>query len=352
MDIKKFNLKWTSSLTALRNFGYDIPWETVIAKYLSKFPNANRDLFDLFSGQLESTRNMEIVDHAEHGGGGGKRFQPKNQGNTSGSSVSGEKTFVENNQQHQKNKQHQNSNQHHNKSEKSTAYILENNPNSVNPEVASTDVPNVSSVTSVNAIVRSTYPAQKLKPLSVLLSLPCNKEDPSLLEQLRTHDTEAYSTMVSSRCTLLDSACKNHIVNECSLFFSYDSMGSLDVQTANAGILSTSTSGTCYFRVPLDGSSQFLVLELIDCLHAPEAPVNLISLGAMLKNGFSFKMDSSTVEIYPDGIPHHAVADIVRRLCVMRGNFIDPKDGGASAPLPIAMPVFVPQIPNGSLFHE
>ncbi|KAJ3745228.1 hypothetical protein EV360DRAFT_11057, partial [Lentinula raphanica] len=37
MDIEKFNLKWTSSLTTLQNFGYDIPWETLIAKYLAKF---------------------------------------------------------------------------------------------------------------------------------------------------------------------------------------------------------------------------------------------------------------------------------------------------------------------------
>ncbi|KAJ3817369.1 hypothetical protein F5880DRAFT_1450833, partial [Lentinula raphanica] len=76
-----------------------------------------------------------------------------------------------------------------------------------------------------------------------------------------------------------------------------------------------------------------LVIELVDCLHTPEAPVNLISMGAMLENGFTFQMKSSHVEVYPVDHQSYAVADIV-------------------SPFSIAMPVFVPRIPNGSLFHE
>ncbi|KAJ4486649.1 hypothetical protein C8J55DRAFT_487622 [Lentinula edodes] len=89
MDIEKFNLKWSSTLTTLRNYGYDIPWDTLISKYISKLPSGpryvylkqtleedfdqpgvipNRDLFDKFAIRLENTRNRELLDLADSGG--------------------------------------------------------------------------------------------------------------------------------------------------------------------------------------------------------------------------------------------------------------------------------------------
>ncbi|KAJ3848587.1 hypothetical protein EV368DRAFT_68138 [Lentinula lateritia] len=76
MDIEKFNLKWSSTLTMLQNYGYDIPWDTLISKYISKLPSGpqyiylkqvleeefdepgvipNRKLFDKFASRLENT---------------------------------------------------------------------------------------------------------------------------------------------------------------------------------------------------------------------------------------------------------------------------------------------------------
>ncbi|KAJ3846025.1 hypothetical protein EV368DRAFT_15134, partial [Lentinula lateritia] len=45
MDIEKFNLKWGSTLTTLRNYGYDIPWDTLILKYILKLPSGPRYVY-------------------------------------------------------------------------------------------------------------------------------------------------------------------------------------------------------------------------------------------------------------------------------------------------------------------
>ncbi|KAJ3859507.1 hypothetical protein EV359DRAFT_68099 [Lentinula novae-zelandiae] len=104
MDIEKFNLKWSSTLTTLRNYGYDIPWDTLILKYISKLPSGpcyvylkqtleeefdqpgvipNRDLFDKFTIRLENTRNRELLDLADSGGGTyNRRFQRTGNGGT------------------------------------------------------------------------------------------------------------------------------------------------------------------------------------------------------------------------------------------------------------------------------
>ncbi|KAJ3858841.1 hypothetical protein EV359DRAFT_87137 [Lentinula novae-zelandiae] len=55
MDIEKFNLKWSLTLTTLRNYGYDIPWDTLILKYISKLPSGCKTWVEI------GLRNNEIV---------------------------------------------------------------------------------------------------------------------------------------------------------------------------------------------------------------------------------------------------------------------------------------------------
>ncbi|KAH7876848.1 uncharacterized protein C8R40DRAFT_1013814, partial [Lentinula edodes] len=93
-----------------------------------------------------------------------------------------------------------------------------------------------------------------------------------------------------------------------------------------------------------------LILEMHDCLYAPDAPVNLLSVGAMLEHGFTFTITPQMVQIHPDP-DRFTIADVIRRLCVLRGKFLLPKDG-ISDFIHIAMPVFLPRTPNGALFHE
>ena len=51
------------------------------------------------------------------------------------------------------------------------------------------------------------------------------------------------------------------------------------VKTANCGILKTLACGDVKFHVPF--GQQQIILTLRDCLHAPDAPLNLLSVGAM-----------------------------------------------------------------------
>ncbi|KAJ3859372.1 hypothetical protein EV359DRAFT_86490 [Lentinula novae-zelandiae] len=105
INIEKFNLKWSLTLTTLRNYGYNIPWDTLISKYISKLPSGpqyvylkqmleedfdqpgvipNRNLFNKFAICLENMRNRELLDLADSGGGTYNRcFQHNGTGGTS-----------------------------------------------------------------------------------------------------------------------------------------------------------------------------------------------------------------------------------------------------------------------------
>ena len=86
--------------------------------------------------------------------------------------------------------------------------------------------------------------------------------------------------------SLLDSGCTNHIFRDRTVFWTYDSALATPVKTANCGFLNTLACGSVHFR--LKSGSQSAVFVLKDCLHAPDAPINLISVGAMTEKGAIF----------------------------------------------------------------
>ncbi|KAG6807918.1 hypothetical protein H0H92_006002 [Tricholoma furcatifolium] len=81
---------------------------------------------------------------------------------------------------------------------------------------------------------------------------------------------------------LLDSGCSTHIIRDRRYFWSYDESGAVDVGTANCGILSTLARGEVRFRAHVDGKHVVFILR--DCLHAPDVPINLLSVGSMVEN--------------------------------------------------------------------
>ena len=95
--------------------------------------------------------------------------------------------------------------------------------------------------------------------------------------------------------SLLDSGCTHHIFRDRALFWEYDTTQAVPVKTANCGFLSTLARGTVRFRVTSGGRSVVFILK--DCLHAPEAPINLISVGALNEKGaiFTFGPDRTTI---------------------------------------------------------
>ena len=83
----------------------------------------------------------------------------------------------------------------------------------------------------------------------------------------------------------LDSGCTDHIVTDHKLFHSYDTSGAVDIGTANCGSPSAIASGDVVFRLLF--RDRFVLFTLRNCLYAPDAPINLISVGALTEGGLT-----------------------------------------------------------------
>jgi len=79
--------------------------------------------------------------------------------------------------------------------------------------------------------------------------------------------------------SILNSGCTNHIIWDRSLFWTYHTSLATPVKTANCGILETLAKGDVKFHVKCGSTTVVFVLH--NCLHAPSAPINLLSVGAM-----------------------------------------------------------------------
>ena len=91
-------------------------------------------------------------------------------------------------------------------------------------------------------------------------------------------------SMVSIYNALLDSGCTHHIVRDRSLFLSYLEKP-ISVGTANCGSLKALGIGDVKFRYPF--GDRHVIFTLHGCLHAPGAPINLLSVGALVERGMS-----------------------------------------------------------------
>lgn len=77
----------------------------------------------------------------------------------------------------------------------------------------------------------------------------------------------------------LDSDCSDHIVRDKSLFWTYNTEEEVDSETANCGVLKAYTRGIVKLQVRCGKVNVELIL--CGCLHAPDAPMNLISVNAL-----------------------------------------------------------------------
>ena len=87
-------------------------------------------------------------------------------------------------------------------------------------------------------------------------------------------------SMAGSYNALLDSGCTHHIIRDRSLFRDYLPK-SISVGTANCGSLDALGSGDVEFRYPF--GDRFIIFTLHGCLYAPAAPINLLSVGALVE---------------------------------------------------------------------
>lgn len=94
----------------------------------------------------------------------------------------------------------------------------------------------------------------------------------------------ALASMVSAYNALLDSGCTHHIVRDRALFSNFVS-SSISVGTANCGSLAALGTGDVAFQYPYH--NRHVTFTLRGCLYAPTAPINLLSVGALVERGMS-----------------------------------------------------------------
>ena len=164
-------------------------------------------------------------------------------------------------------------------------------------------------------------------------------------------DHMAFFSLSDRYNTCLDSGCTDHIIRDRKLFANYDTTGAVDVGTANCGSLSAKASRDVSFRLPY--GDRCIVFTLRGCLHAPDAPINLISVGALNENRLTvtFHPDAPTTISYPLSDPDLPgfvfTAAVHRRLSFLSLDFCLP---ATSVALPAA--TFPKTILSSTLWHR
>ncbi len=97
--------------------------------------------------------------------------------------------------------------------------------------------------------------------------------------------------------TLLDSGSTHHIIRDKSLFSNYDTAGATSVGTANCGVLLALGSGDVALRLPL--GDHFVTLRLKACLHTPDVPINLLSVGVLQSRRIAVRFEAGTSSVPP-----------------------------------------------------
>ena len=137
----------------------------------------------------------------------------------------------------------------------------------------------------------------------------------------------ALSSILQEYNTALDSACTNHIFRDRDLFHTYNVSGAVPVKTANCGFLTTLAIGDVKIRLTIGGKN--IIWTLKNCLHAPNVPINLISVGALQEHNMSvvFSFQKTTIS-FPSNHPHLSGlsfdAHVARRLSFINLDFILP----------------------------
>jgi hypothetical protein len=134
------------------------------------------------------------------------------------------------------------------------------------------------------------------------LYIPCDSKFPLPFALASTVLESIALLSMASFNALLDSGCTHHIVRDCALFRNYTAK-SVSIGTADCGSLDAMGTGDVAFRYPF--GDHFVTFTLRDCLYAPAAPINLLSVGALVEKGMSclFSPGGITKVFFPDNDP-------------------------------------------------
>ena len=167
----------------------------------------------------------------------------------------------------------------------------------------------------------------------------------------------ALSSISQGFNSALDSACTNHIFRDRHLFHTYNVDSAVPVKTANCGLLTT--LGIRDIKIKLLIGDKTITWTLTNCLHTPDVPINLISVGALQEHHMSvvFSFRKTTISFPPEHPQLSGLsfdAHVTCRLSLLYLDFIPPPT------LPVALHLF-PAVQNspetwhrrfGHLGHE
>ena len=176
----------------------------------------------------------------------------------------------------------------------------------------------------------------------------------SLSDLLPFESPISCASISNSFNTILDSGCMNHIICDRALFWTYREDQAVPVKTANCGILNTLARGDVKFRIPF--GHQQIVLTLRDCLHAPDTPLNLLSVGAMQEKRMRIHFNEEhTVNHFPSNHPvlsrHTIDAIVFRRLSFLQCDFL-PFEPSLLDGSELAFPTFAKVELTPALWHH
>ncbi len=114
---------------------------------------------------------------------------------------------------------------------------------------------------------------------------------------LLTSDPLALAALLQSYQALFDLGCTHHIIKDRNYFWTYHPEGAVPVGTASSGTLSTKVRGIVKVRIHTEQSCLPVTLTLHDCLHGPESPFNLLSVGAFLEANMPVSFQTNSVAI-------------------------------------------------------
>ena len=171
----------------------------------------------------------------------------------------------------------------------------------------------------------------------------------SAISGVPSTESLALSLIPQEYNSALDSACTNHIFRDRNLFHSYDLGGALPVKTANCGSLITLALGDV--KVKLVIGDKTVIWTLKNCLHPPDVPINLISVGALQEHHMSvtFSFQKTTILFPPDHLGLSGLsfdAYVTQRLSLLNLDFILPPV------LPLALQLFPATQLSPDIWHH
>jgi hypothetical protein len=181
------------------------------------------------------------------------------------------------------------------------------------------------------------------------LYIPCSFKFPPLSFASIDFKSASMVSMVSLYNALLDSGCTHHIVPDRRLFRSYVAKP-VSVGTANCGSLNALGTGDVEFRYPF--GNHHVIFTLRGCLYAPDAPITLLSVGALVERGMSclFSPGGITKVFYPE---YHTKfpgftfsATVSNRLSFLKLDFISPDTLALNLPAAFPAHAVIPSIPE------